>query len=667
MKRYILLLTTCIVGTYLLGNNQAQQDSLLIILKTTHAPAQRILIYQNLVDLNHEKPLEIAYLKQFYEEARKSKRMEDMFEAIGSLSLAYLKQDKVDSCYYYVKQMQAYDKDKFARDWTAYIAMRLFNYYTYQPDDLGFKINDKLKEMEEQSKPYSKDVYQQIKQSFILGLGLFTQEKMQEAIPYLKNATELAEKLPLKEGFKVVELIKRLYGTSLALNQENPKTIELEEQLLAMEENFYKLYCAKDRPFFPINSYYARTYTTLMINVSFLPVEKQQKYMKQILEHSKTSSSDTDKYNYFLSLNNYYLYLKDNRKALESNDSLIKIAYKIAPYNLTGLYQLNSTLYANIKQYSEAYNALRKSYAVKDSLSTIQMQEELNKLQVQYQVDKLIYEKTELQNKSSLIITLALGTVLTIVIGICVYLFKNLKREKRLKQKLNVLKLKAEESENMKIAFINSMCHEIRTPLNAIVGFTDIILDDSIDMEMRQTFPAEIQHNTFLLTSLVNSMLEVSNLDVSDAPLPCEPVNINHLFSTKMDKLIMQKKDGIEYHLNMPDEEVMVSTNQRYLGLVIENLLDNANKFTEQGEISLHFHIKNGYLRINVSDTGCGIPIEKQQDIFGRFVKLDDYKQGNGLGLYLCKIIIKRLSGEIFVDSSYSDGARFCISLPISS
>ena len=134
-----------------------------------------------------------------------------------------------------------------------------------------------------------------------------------------------------------------------------------------------------------------------------------------------------------------------------------------------------------------------------------------------------------------------------------------------------------------------------------------------------------------------------------------------------MDKVERWSRVGIIYHLELPEGEIFVSTNELYLSLVIENLLDNANKFTDSGSITLKMRLGKAQskLRIEVTDTGCGIPPEKREEIFLCFIKLDEFAQGNGLGLYLSRLIIKRLSGNIFVDSSYTEGTRMVICLSV--
>ena len=137
--------------------------------------------------------------------------------------------------------------------------------------------------------------------------------------------------------------------------------------------------------------------------------------------------------------------------------------------------------------------------------------------------------------------------------------------------------------------------------------------------------------------------------------------------SEEMGKLEQWAKPGVTYRMELPEDEISVSTNEQYLSLVIENLLNNANKFTDTGTITLKMRLDKtqGTLRIEVADTGCGIPSEKREEVFQRFTKLDEFAQGNGLGLYLSRLIIKRLSGSIFIDPDYTEGTRMVIDLPL--
>lgn len=263
-----------------------------------------------------------------------------------------------------------------------------------------------------------------------------------------------------------------------------------------------------------------------------------------------------------------------------------------------------------------------------------------------------------------LLITLSIILLLTITA--CIYLYYNWKKEKLMKMKLFILHQKAGESERMKAEFINSMCHEIRTPLNSIVGFSEIILDEDCDDESKAEFRELIKTNAGVLTSLVDDMLVVANLDSSRELLPCEVVNVSDICREEFGKFEQRNRKPVKYVLNVPEEEVVCSTNAKHLSIVLENLLSNACKFTEEGCITLELLKSDSPdgIRIQISDTGCGIPLDKQEVVFERFSKLDSFTQGNGIGLFLSKIIISRLMGSIEIDSSYIGGTRFVIFLP---
>lgn len=131
-----------------------------------------------------------------------------------------------------------------------------------------------------------------------------------------------------------------------------------------------------------------------------------------------------------------------------------------------------------------------------------------------------------------------------------------------------------------------------------------------------------------------------------------------------MDHLSTREIPGVEYRMNMPAGSLIVPTHARYLALVLENLLDNAAKFTRQGSIVLSCRKEGDKLVLDVTDTGSGIPPEKHEEVFERFTKLDTFSKGNGLGLYICRLVIRRLSGEIYIDPGYTGGTRIVIVLP---
>lgn len=666
MRQTILVILYCFINLFAASgsNTDITIDSLLHLLPNQKEAEERYDIYRNIADISFETPQERTYLKLMYKEAEKSSNKKHLLEALGELASASLKANLTDSASYYIGQIEKMNPDTDTKIWLTYLHMRQFGYRISQGDNVE-AFNNELKKHSSR-KNTQLDIYSEIENTYSISSALVSLDRNKEALPYLKTAAKLTESLPDKEGHHIKRLVTGLLSSVLSRLGKLEKSVVLNEKNIELYNTYYNL-IKKKRPIYNINTFYIQCYTSILSNMRGINPEKVPIYLQKIISLSEGSNNAFDKYNCFLALNNYYLQCNDCSKALEANDSLIKYATTIAPDNIPSLYNINLQIYSVMGDYKKAFMALQKAYSLNDSINTQKSREQLSRLQVEYGVDKLNYEKSqlELKNKRSLLIYLSILLFISIVISI--YLYKSLKKERVMKATFRILKNKAEESENMKTAFVNSICHEIRTPLNSIVGFSDLIFDKSIDEELRKSFPEEIQKNTRQLTTLINSMLEVSNLNVSVEKLPCEPTDIKAICHQEMGHFIEYIKPEITTRLDMPEEDIIISCNRQYLALVLEHLLNNSNKFTESGEITLHACINKDQskLQIRVTDTGCGIPPEKRDEVFERFTKLDTYKPGNGLGLYLCQLIIKRLSGEISIDPAYTKGTSIVIILPV--
>lgn len=230
--------------------------------------------------------------------------------------------------------------------------------------------------------------------------------------------------------------------------------------------------------------------------------------------------------------------------------------------------------------------------------------------------------------------------------------------------RLSIAKNKAEESDRLKSLFLANMSHEIRTPLNAIVGFSQLLCDpDESDLsgDDRRQFSELIVHNSELLLNLINDILDVSKLEADSYNFTFEKCDVNECCHTCLASVQHRVCPGVKLTSNLPQTHFFLNTDKLRLEQVLINLLTNAAKFTTHGEINLGYEIDSphGVVRFSITDTGCGIPIDKQKIIFNRFEKLDNYVQGTGLGLAICSLIVKQFGGIIEVDSSYTKGARF--------
>ena len=237
-----------------------------------------------------------------------------------------------------------------------------------------------------------------------------------------------------------------------------------------------------------------------------------------------------------------------------------------------------------------------------------------------------------------------------------------------IEQELIKARIKAEQSDRLKSAFLANMSHEIRTPLNAIVGFSDLLSDTSgfTEEEIAQ-FIATINKNCGLLLALINDILDLSRIESGTMEFMFANHNLPLLLKTVHDSQRLNMPPRVELVLRMPDNEkkYLVTDNVR-LQQVVNNLINNAAKFTSYGSITFGYEEDEdpGYTRIFVEDTGVGISEEGIRHIFERFYKVDNFTQGAGLGLSICQTIVERLKGTIFVTSEVGKGTRFTVRIP---
>ena len=261
-----------------------------------------------------------------------------------------------------------------------------------------------------------------------------------------------------------------------------------------------------------------------------------------------------------------------------------------------------------------------------------------------------------------------------LVLGLFISLFYYF-RTKRLKDELlrsdkdlRVAKDRAEESNRLKSAFLANMSHEIRTPLNSIVGFSDVLAVEGSTEEERQSYFQIIKTNSDLLLRLINDILDLSRLEANRVTLTWEECDVVLLCRQVVASVSFSRQSSDNQFLFTTSfETYRMETDIQRMQQVIINLLSNADKFTKKGKITLDFSVdeKTGMAVFSVTDTGCGIPKEKQKLVFERFEKLNEYAQGTGLGLSICKLIVSKWKGAIWIDPDYTGGARFIFSHPL--
>ena len=234
------------------------------------------------------------------------------------------------------------------------------------------------------------------------------------------------------------------------------------------------------------------------------------------------------------------------------------------------------------------------------------------------------------------------------------------------KEELRKAKEVAEQSNWLKTMFIQNMSHEIRTPLNSIVGFSGVLVDMLDDKEDIGQYVALIESNSKLLLKLVGDILDISILD-SEVEIKHNAVDVNACCQASIDAAGTLFSPDTKLVFKPACDELIINSNYNYIVQVLDNLLSNASKFTHEGSVTLAYEVKKetNQLIFTVTDTGIGIPIDEQEHVFERFVKLDNFSQGAGLGLSICRIVAERLGGFLIIDREYTQGTRFifCVSM----
>ena len=318
-------------------------------------------------------------------------------------------------------------------------------------------------------------------------------------------------------------------------------------------------------------------------------------------------------------------------------------------------------IYERSGRWKEAYEALKKSSAVTDSIDNVVI---INSMQG-IRDEITLYESAIEANRYKMIALTGIILLLILLIFALVYIVYSRRRHmKELQKAYN----RAMESEKMKAAFIRNISHEIRTPLNIISGFSQVIADPELtgSVEERQHMAEVMQANANQVTSLLDEIIGLSLIESTEKMRRDDNMEVNKQLRALLKEHESKAKEGVklQYQSALSDEFTF-RTNTNMLNRIIACLLDNAVKYTEKGHIILSACKAEKMLSFIVEDTGCGIPAKEAEHIFERFVKLDSFKEGIGLGLPLCRKLAEQLGGTVVFDPSYTDGARFIINLPI--
>jgi len=268
---------------------------------------------------------------------------------------------------------------------------------------------------------------------------------------------------------------------------------------------------------------------------------------------------------------------------------------------------------------------------------------------------------------------LGISLAFVVLVGILIVVIYLLRRTRKLTKRLREsqaelveAKNRAEEGNKQKTAFLANMSHEIRTPLNAIVGFAEVLTtEESLSSAEKNQINDIIGKNSQMLLGLINDILDMSRLESGRTKFETATCDVMSMCADALETCkIASRRDDVDFILDAVPSRLLAVIDSQHIRQVLINLLSNANKFTKSGKICLTVRRKIKVIEFSVTDTGIGVPKEKQKAIFNRFEKVNETSQGFGIGLSLCKNIVTHFGGEIYLDDKYTKGAKFVFTLP---
>ena len=338
--------------------------------------------------------------------------------------------------------------------------------------------------------------------------------------------------------------------------------------------------------------------------------------------------------------------------------------------NTTDIYKFQTEIYELAGDTERAFQTQKLYLAVKDSVNNVIMSEEMVGSANDLHDAELRNEAATKRNRELmwLLNIIAFGALL---IGFLIYRMNRLRFMRKLQKQnreLLIARDKAQESERMKINFLQNMSHEIRTPLNVISGYAQIISDPETCLtdEERADMALRITHSTSIIVHIVDEILDISGKESIHFLTKTDLVNCNELARQVVEPHI-NKHPNIEIRLDgQLKETTKIMTNRREAEKILDHLMDNALKFTKQGSITLRTYQDkdDNMICFSVTDTGCGIKEGEEEKIFEHFYKSDVYKEGVGLGLSLARRLARQMGGDVVLDNEYKEGCRFVLKLP---
>lgn len=397
--------------------------------------------------------------------------------------------------------------------------------------------------------------------------------------------------------------------------------------------------------------------------------EEAERMLKLATRNAKQYGDDSDDGYWHHVVGEWASYYYDRDmfdKALVCNDEMMYWAQQRGvDSELSGAEQQRAEILMELGRYKEASELWQKVHKDSETRNLNDAKNQLSEMNSLFQLDELEVEQQTARTWYVLIIASLIVTALLLLL---LLRYQSARRLAQKNRELAVALDHAQESDRMKSSFIRHISHEIRTPLNIVTGFTQVLNspDYEVGDEERKEMLGKISENSVLITKIVNELLELSSSESSSCMELNDETTVENLCQQAVSASGIQPTESVDFLLqNDEASDILVKTDVASVTKILQNLLQNAMKFTQKGSITLKTSIADDVLHFYVIDTGIGVPAEAQQRIFEKFEKVDSFREGIGLGLNVARTLARRIGGDVVLSHSDSGGSIFELLIPL--
>lgn len=665
MRKLILLLWIALFssGGYI-GSQSEVEDSLLMVVRRMPSDTMRLAFINQQVNEKYTQG-NLSWPLLLLQEARKQKNA--VYEGHAYFSLIkYYYTDDLDSMKYYLDQAEPFFMKNSMMEYLfrtkAWYAYRLVEANRNEETLAWIKA---LKQQADQlGYPDGKDMANQALANFYVknnlrdeGVRLYEEilaDMEKRNVPLMKRVYILRQLIRVPERtedrLKYLEVYKAFVDKC---KREGIEKLDDENPIYSLEYAYYRSHA------FELLSLYNRDKKGDLQEI-FGSLQKASDLVTQY----KLNNQRIPLMQIYAS---YYRAINQFDRAISLYDSIVVFYQNRGQIStVSGMLRSRANTLYDAGRFKEAADGYAKESALKDSINSTVYYKELADMKTLHETDKL-----ELKNqKMELEAMQAYNTMIFMVVGllvlvlICGFLVYRVSIVRRFNEQLKRAKERAEETDRLKSAFLANMNHEIRTPLNAIVGFSQVLVEEN-DPTARQAYADIIYNNNELLQRLICDVLDISKVESNTMEFIYSDVDMPQMMKEIYSMMLLRMPQGVELILD-PCPAFIFHTDRNRLTQILTNFLTNATKHTEKGYICFSYEfIEMDQVRFYVKDTGEGIPEEQLDHIFTRFVKLTEWTKGVGLGLAISKALVTHLGGHITVESKVGVGSTFSVIFPV--